>query len=33
MIAAATTYPRRAALVRVPSLGDSDPKASSALHI
>jgi hypothetical protein len=35
MLAAATTDPRRAALVRVPctSLADSDPKARSALRI
>ena len=32
MLAAATTDPRRAALVLLPSLADSDPKARSALH-
>jgi len=32
MLAAATTDPRRAALVRVPLPADSDPKARSALH-
>ena len=33
MLAGATTDPRRAALVRVPLLADSDPKARSALRI
>jgi hypothetical protein len=33
MLAAATTDPRRAALVRVPLLANSDPKARSALCI
>ncbi len=33
MLAAATTVPRSAALVRVPALADSDPTARSALHI
>ena len=32
MLVAATTDPRRAALVLLPSLADSDPKARSALH-
>ena len=33
MLVAATTDPRRAALVLLPSLADSDPKARSALRI
>jgi hypothetical protein len=33
MLAAATTDPRRAALVRLPLLANSDPKARSALCI
>ena len=32
MLAAASTEPRRAALARMTSLADSDPKARSALH-